>query len=422
MKNFYFFLLLFTSLTLCSFDSQAQNTWQYKGDFDGFIGLYDSQHFVIEPDVYGNRIYEYTRDGGETYQDLGINISSPKFLVHVEYLNPDTMRAVIFTGSNYELYESTDGGENFDLLSSAILPDNMFAFNQAPQLVSYDESESLLSCRVLYNNEGDFETVQAVLLRTTDGGNSWNFATADPLYFADNYDIEIYKDGHVVAASDFPQYMEISTDRGQTFTATSSFPPITSTIQVAYDGNQNIWATDIIGANNARAYYSSDNGNTWNPWDVLSDADDVRFIKPSTLLVYGTEDFTSISTDGGLTFSAVTFSENNEPLGPFFIHVGGDEKTYYGIDGSAQLWVLPTEEGLGVNDMSNENTINIYPNPAKNQINIPNYSGKVEAFNTLGQLIKSTTIKIGEPVDISDLPQGMFIIKLKNGVTRVLKK
>lgn len=413
MKNFYLSVLLLATLSICSFGSKAQDVWGFQGDFDVVIGVYDSDHYVVDLD---DRDYRYTTDGGATFQEIGITIVSPRYLTSVEYLSTSKMRAVVFNGGNYELYESTDGGANFTKLSD-ILPEGMYPPNQPPHMVSFDDSESLFSSKVLYNGE----TIK-VLFRTTDGGNSWNLATIDTFYFEDLYEIQIYKDGHVVAASNLPQGVEVSTDRGQTFTTTGSFPPLNSNMEMAYDGGQNLWAGNIIGSSNAKAYYSSDGGDTWNPWNVISDCDDVKFKDPSTLLVWGTDDITSISTDGGSSFSPVTFPAVTPGTSLLRIRLADDQQTYYCFDGLFRLWIMNAPNAAGLNEWQNEKTITAYPNPATDKIQLDDYQGEVEIYNTYGQLLKNTTIEMGESIDISDLPSGVLMIKLTNGVTRVMKK
>ncbi|MDZ7846938.1 MAG: hypothetical protein U5L96_09275 [Owenweeksia sp.] len=115
-------LLLFIGLLGFSITSKAQNTWQYAGDYKDILGLYDSQHFVVDN---GNRDYKYTTDSGATLQNFGMSISSPKSLSFVEYLSANQLRAVVFTGSSFELHESMDGGATFNVLTTTILPAGM---------------------------------------------------------------------------------------------------------------------------------------------------------------------------------------------------------------------------------------------------------------------------------------------------------
>tara|TARA_B100000809_G_C14947883_1_gene462801 strand:- start:36 stop:836 length:801 start_codon:yes stop_codon:yes gene_type:complete len=81
-------------------------------------------------------------------------------------------------------------------------------------------------------------------------------------------------------------------------------------------------------------------------------------------------------------------------------------------------------------NITTDNNINIFPNPASNQITI---TGKQIAFeeinfyNTLGQNVTALTqqsIKNGGQliIDLSRLSQGMYYIKTKNKVFKILKE
>ncbi|MDZ7846937.1 MAG: T9SS type A sorting domain-containing protein [Owenweeksia sp.] len=254
-----------------------------------------------------------------------------------------------------------------------------------------------------------------------DGGSTWNLATADTVTFSNLYDIEIYKDGHVVAASNLPQGIEISTDRGHNFSQTASFPPLNSSIQMAYDGNQSIWATNIAGSQNANCYVSTDAGNTWNPWSAVPDGQEVKYIKPSILMIWGSADTTALSRDGGSTFSTVRFPAT-KPAGSLLrLRVGGDQQTYYVNDGNAKLWILSTGSGVGTAETPQISPVAMYPNPAANELFVDDYSGPVEIYNTSGKLLKSYEMVNNRPLDISSLPPGIMILKLSNGVKRLIK-
>jgi hypothetical protein len=71
---------------------------------------------------------------------------------------------------------------------------------------------------------------------------------------------------------------------------------------------------------------------------------------------------------------------------------------------------------LGLNDKNLNNKISIYPNPAKTELNLnasPNDTDEVSISNLFGQiLIKS---KNKNRIDISDLPNGIYIITVSGG-------
>ncbi len=414
-RLFKFNLALLAIIVLTGLTSKAfgQNAWQYKGDYKAIIGLYDGNHFVVDD---GNRDYKYTTDGGATLQSFGMSISSPRSLTSVEYLSATRMRALVFTGSNFELHESTDGGANFSKLSD-VLPAGMLPLNVPPKMVSFDNSESLFSCRVSYNSQ-----LIDVLFKTTDGGNSWNLATTDTFAFDDLYAIEIYRDGHVIAASNLPQGLEISTDKGQTFTTTASFPPLNSNMTVAFDGNQNLWVSNIVGSQNDDSYHSTDGGTTWNSWSAMQEDVTIRLSKPTTMMVFGSPDTTAISYDNGSTFTTVKFPATKPAGSVLRLQLGGDQQTYYIYDGNAKLWTFGSGSAVGLEDWSKITPVEIYPNPAHHHLYIDDYQGLVEIYSSTGVLLKSFEIEHSEPIDISGLPSGLLLLKLNGGLQRFIKQ
>jgi len=61
------------------------------------------------------------------------------------------------------------------------------------------------------------------------------------------------------------------------------------------------------------------------------------------------------------------------------------------------------------------NSLNIYPNPSQDYIQIENYSGIVSIYNTIGSKIIEKIIQANEMIDIKQLPQGQFFLVTANG-------
>ena len=60
-------------------------------------------------------------------------------------------------------------------------------------------------------------------------------------------------------------------------------------------------------------------------------------------------------------------------------------------------------------------SLNVYPNPAKGEINIVgiNSSSKVEIFNTLGVCVKEVHGYVsGESIDLSNLVKGIYVVRI----------
>ena len=84
----------------------------------------------------------------------------------------------------------------------------------------------------------------------------------------------------------------------------------------------------------------------------------------------------------------------------------------------SSTWITFTEDTAIPNLVSNKTEISIYPNPAKNFINIETNEDiiSVNIYNTVGQLVKNSSQR---RVNISDLPSSIYIIEVntKNKTT-----
>ena len=75
----------------------------------------------------------------------------------------------------------------------------------------------------------------------------------------------------------------------------------------------------------------------------------------------------------------------------------------------------------GISDIINDDVLNVFPNPASNQITISNSRFAIESidvFDMLGQKVYSerpTTINYQLTVDVSSLSSGIYFVKLKAG-------
>jgi len=78
----------------------------------------------------------------------------------------------------------------------------------------------------------------------------------------------------------------------------------------------------------------------------------------------------------------------------------------------------------GINDIR-EIEFNIYPNPAVNVFNISVANNiaidRVNIYNQLGQKLMQEN-NLAPSIDISDLPQGIYIVELVSGNSIVRKK
>jgi hypothetical protein len=128
-----------------------------------------------------------------------------------------------------------------------------------------------------------------------------------------------------------------------------------------------------------------------------------------------------VKTDNlGNVYLTGTFEEHvnlNPDEDNFYVTARGAKDTYI-----IKLFV----ENMAMDDLINSQNILIYPNPAHNQIFVKTnsiLSNSFEIFNMTGKLVKKGKFESNHPISISDLPKGLYIIKINNEHSfKLLKK
>ena len=87
------------------------------------------------------------------------------------------------------------------------------------------------------------------------------------------------------------------------------------------------------------------------------------------------------------------------------------------------LFCNPT---TGLNELIPKNKFSIFPNPANEYLTISiggnlNENSRIQIFNTLGLLCKEFSLSKSLQLDISDLTNGLYIIRLKNDPQQIIK-
>lgn len=81
------------------------------------------------------------------------------------------------------------------------------------------------------------------------------------------------------------------------------------------------------------------------------------------------------------------------------------------------------EEVAGVQDFTT-GTFKVYPNPAHNELYISgNEFGPYRYFlySTDGRLLRQGEVQDGDPINISDIPSGLYILKINNKSLKISK-
>ena len=139
----------------------------------------------------------------------------------------------------------------------------------------------------------------------------------------------------------------------------------------------------------------------------------------------------SFSIDNGVTWSNVYDSVSNEELiipngGNVYIHAA---PVLAGITGTYQLNINVSEETLSLGDISYNNEIIVYPNPASEKINIKlkndqlSYNN-ISIINSLGQVVKTqkSNSETDVNIDVKDLPSGLYLLNINSDSSTSVKK
>lgn len=69
-----------------------------------------------------------------------------------------------------------------------------------------------------------------------------------------------------------------------------------------------------------------------------------------------------------------------------------------------------------------KSTISIYPNPTTEQLNITGYTGAASIYAMNGQLVKTVQVTEGIVVSVSELTEGIYILKTESSILKFQKK
>lgn len=102
-----------------------------------------------------------------------------------------------------------------------------------------------------------------------------------------------------------------------------------------------------------------------------------------------------------------------ENSGSYTATSNGDYALIIQVDGCIDTSSCITISGVGINDEGTDLTMNVYPNPFSNKINIQNKNGTeyFELINAQGQLVWSG--KNIETADFTSLPQGVYVLTIQ---------
>jgi hypothetical protein len=120
----------------------------------------------------------------------------------------------------------------------------------------------------------------------------------------------------------------------------------------------------------------------------------------------------STSTNTSITYTATAPAGNKT-----FNIIGVDAN---GCTGTAAKTVS-VSLCTGIESLAGNSEANVYPNPFSNELKVIGVAGRVELYNSLGQLVLTSTISDSEAINTSDLVKGAYILKVYNASNDVEK-
>ncbi len=153
------------------------------------------------------------------------------------------------------------------------------------------------------------------------------------------------------------------------------------------------------------------------------DFDDWRKVQKQVAESFQSAGDTKIHYINGETFTDYS-SLNNPPDDPVHLSEAG---AYSFGNALADTILKILEPSTGIfTEKKNNNNISVFPNPVKSSITVMTDTGSLgdlELFNITGEIVfitysGSNTIKL----NIEDLPKGIYILKTKTGIKKILKQ
>ena len=160
------------------------------------------------------------------------------------------------------------------------------------------------------------------------------------------------------------------------------------------------------------AAYSGDGGHTWSTPKHLTN---------NFLFTYNECIYNQAAVVGE---NLIIASQMDQTPGSFVQNNDSDggDNLYQGI--VFDLKEIFPDAGVGMPEVENTLTMNIYPNPAVDQLNVNlSKSGTVSVHNMMGQLVKTFEGNIGiNTIDVSSLSSGVYFISAGNSTQKFVVK
>ena len=293
----------------------------------------------------GDGVYKST-DGGKTWQHIGLRHSRQISRILIDPNNPDTVFVGVLGhayGPSPErgVYKSTDGGATWQRVLDRGPQTGVADMAMATGKPSLIFATMWNAHRPPWSTYAPLEEPGSGLFRSTDGGASWHALQGHGLPDAQwgRAGVAVSPDGRrvyaVIEAAKGESGLYRSDDGGDSWTRINSDPRLTS--RAWYFNRVTIDPTnpDVLYVPNVALYKSADGGKTISILRGAPGGDDYHELwvdaKDSRRMILGTDQGTTISLNGGKTWS----SWYNQPTAQFY-HVITDNRFPYAVYGAQQ--------------------------------------------------------------------------------------
>ena len=363
-----------------------------------------------------------------------------------------------FTAAKIYLKTSTDGGLTWSASSQVSLPDSIIPFLPT---VSIDSDLQPHIMFMAYDS--NYENPQYHVIKSTDDGlsfsNSVNASALAPHEVCDCCPAHLSIDGDdkVALFRNNDQnirdlWVSTSTDAGNSFPLSKDIDPNDWFINscpssgpdaVLENGSlQSVWMS--AGSGSTHVYYSKMNIATQEEESILLNETGTNDNYPR---IAGNKDTVGIvfqsnvenkprigfmySNDGGITFSNIEIvnhdAESMQQKTDIAFKNGIFHLVYRDLF-SGNLWYRKASfnELTGISIFEKTSPL-LYPNPSVGQLHFSVDVNRLQLYNTMGELVYHSIVNDSEPIQLTNLPAGVYFARLEvNGKNRtekiVLKK